>query len=146
MSYTPARHCFRCGSPWYGYGNICNACKTIETLEKQASSTASVSKPSYDSKDGYNAEARLEEIVREGRMVYLDIENLPEQIRDKIKADNAEAARLQEIEDHKRNIKILIEIFIGLVLLYLLYISPVGKFFRFIYYIAFGWWIELFIS
>jgi hypothetical protein len=36
MTYTTPRSCFRCGSPWNGYGVICNACKTIETINDQA--------------------------------------------------------------------------------------------------------------
>jgi hypothetical protein len=32
MTYTTPRSCFRCGTPWSGYGNTCNACKTIDAI------------------------------------------------------------------------------------------------------------------
>lgn len=36
MTYTE-RACFSCGSPWSGYGNICNACRQINVIQEQAS-------------------------------------------------------------------------------------------------------------
>jgi hypothetical protein len=38
MTYTTPRSCFICGSPWGGYGNICNACKTIKAIDSQQTS------------------------------------------------------------------------------------------------------------
>ena len=38
MTYTTPRSCFSCGSPWGGYGNICNACKTITAIKAKGPS------------------------------------------------------------------------------------------------------------
>lgn len=37
-TYTPIRKCFNCGSVWEGYGNICNACKTIDAISNRSGS------------------------------------------------------------------------------------------------------------
>ena len=35
MTYTTPRSCFSCGTPWSGYGNICNACRTVDAIKGQ---------------------------------------------------------------------------------------------------------------
>jgi hypothetical protein len=38
MTYSTPRSCFRCGTPWSGYGVTCNACKTIDAINDPKSS------------------------------------------------------------------------------------------------------------
>ncbi len=154
VTYNHVRSCFKCGSSWSGYGNICNACRTIDTLEKQAKSSVSVNPTSIDSNIEYNVELAL---ARPSKKRLIDRNysfggsgsgSIPQVSKKKKRLEEIEAHKKKLSESNSKTVNKLVEIFLIFFVLYLCYVflTPLGKFLGFIYYISFGWWIELFMS
>lgn len=52
MTYNHVRSCFRCGTVWTGYGNICNACLTIDAIKSSNKSESAANISSNSSSGG----------------------------------------------------------------------------------------------